>query len=78
MGRFRFSMITSTVFKMKITCYISSERLYFSLSNGIKHIIIIYKAYKLCLKNSFFQFYFLKTNISVTVAGTVWIFKRCL
>ena len=32
-------------FSDTITCYISSERLYLSLSNDKKHIIIIYEEY---------------------------------
>ena len=64
-------------FSDRITCYISSERLHFSLSNDINHIIIIYVAYKMCLKKSFFHFYFLNTDISVMVGGMSLIFKPC-
>ena len=42
--------------RFRLTCYISSERLYFSLSNDKNHIMLIYEAYKLCL--NFFHFYF--------------------
>ena len=47
------------------TYHTSSERLYFSLSNDVNHHIIIYDPLKMCLKNSFFHFYFLNTDISV-------------
>ena len=50
-----------------ITYYISYERLYFSISNDINHITIIYDAWKMCLKKQFFHFYFLNRNILVTV-----------
>ena len=49
------------------TYHTSFERLYFSLSNNVYHYIIIYDPFKMCLKNSFFHFYFLNTYISVTV-----------
>ena len=49
-----------------ITYHTSSERFYFSLSNDENHYIIIYDPLKMCLKNSFFHFYFLNTDISVT------------
>ena len=49
------------------TYHTSFERLYLSLSNDVYHYIIIYDPLKMCLKNSFFHFYFLNTDISVTV-----------
>ena len=38
----------------------------------------VYDAWKICLKNLFFQFYFLNTDILVTVNCTSWIFETCL
>ena len=59
-----------------ITYHTLSERLYFSLSNDvnhyINHYIIIYDPLKMCLKNLFFHFYFLNTNISVTSHYEAW------
>ena len=49
------------------TYHTSFERLYFSLPNDVYHYIIIYDPIKMCLKNSFFHFYLLNTDISVTV-----------
>ena len=57
--------------------YIILKVIFFSI-NDVNHIIFIYDANKMCLKNSFFHFYFLNTDISITVNGTSWIFKPCL
>ena len=57
-----------------VTYHTSFERLYFSLSNDVNHYIIIYDPLKMCLKNSFFYFYFLNTDISVTNRYGAWKF----
>ena len=57
-----------------ITYHTSFERLYFSLSNDVNHYIIIYDPLKICLKNSFFHFYFLNMDISVTSQYGAWKF----
>ena len=57
-----------------ITYHTSSERLYFSLSNDVNHHIIIYDPLKMCLKNSFFHFYLLNTDISVASHHEAWKF----
>ena len=56
------------------TYHKSFERLYFSLSNDVYHYIIIYDPLKMCLKNSFFHFYFLNTDILVTSHYGAWKF----
>ena len=67
-GRFCFSLITSLDFRIKRHNYdISEERLYFSLSGNIIHTTIIYDPRKICQENLFFHFYFLNTDISLTV-----------
>ena len=54
------------------TYHASFERSYVSLSNDVYHYIIIYAPLKMGLKNSFFHFYFLNTDISVTIHYGAW------
>ena len=77
-GPFLFFSDYFQSFKDTITHLISYERVYYSLSNDIDHIIIVYDACKICLKNLFFYFYFLNTGILVTVNCISCIFKPCL
>ena len=72
-----YCIISSHLISFHITpflYYISSKRLYFSLSIDIQHIIIIYVSNKNYLKNVFFPFYFLNTDIFVTMNSVSLIF----
>ena len=56
-------------FQDTIIYYISSERLYFSLSVDVKHVLIIF--------DLSFHFYFLNMDILVTINSAIWIFETC-